>query len=157
MEELLRHQYWMKKAIKLAQEAGNRREIPVGAVIVDGNNNLIATGSNQKEKNQDATAHAEILAIQNASKKMKSWRLDKCSLYVTLEPCPMCGSAIVQSRMQRLIYGIDDFKTGAIRTVLNIPDSQASYHRLQVFAGIEEIACRHLLDSWFKNHRLLSK
>ena len=153
MEELLRHQYWMQKAIVLAQQAGNREEIPVGAVIVDQNNNLLASASNQKEATQDATAHAEILAIQQASKKLGTWQLNKCSLYVTLEPCPMCAGAIVQSRIQTLIYGTDDFKTGAIRTVVNIPDSLASNHRLQVFAGIKESSCRHLLKSWFKNHR----
>ena len=153
MEELLRHQYWMQKAIVLAQQAGNREEIPVGAVIVDQNNNLLASASNQKEATQDATAHAEILAIQQASKKLGTWQLNKCSLYVTLEPCPMCAGAIVQSRIKTLIYGTDDFKTGAIRTVVNIPDSLASNHRLQVFAGIKESSCRHLLKSWFKNHR----
>ena len=157
MEELQRHQYWMQQAIKLAQQAGNQGEIPVGAVIVDQNNNLIASAHNQKEKNQDATAHAEILAIRQASQKLCSWRLNRCSLYVTLEPCPMCAGAIVQARLQTLVYGVDDFKTGAIRTVINIPDSGASYHRLQVFAGIQEGACRDLLQSWFTNHRLLSK
>ena len=157
MEELQRHQYWMQQAIKLAQQAGNQGEIPVGAVIVDQNNNLIASAHNQKEKNQDATAHAEILAIRQASQKLSSWRLNGCSLYVTLEPCPMCAGAIVQARLQTLVYGVDDFKTGAIRTVINIPDSAASYHRLQVFAGIQEEACRDLLQSWFTNHRLSSK
>ena len=154
MEELLRHQYWMEEAVALAQKAGVQGEIPVGAVIVDQENNLIASASNQKEKNQDATAHAEILAIQQASKTLGSWRLNRCSLYVTLEPCPMCTGAILQARLSTLIYGLDDFKTGAIRTILNIPDSLASNHRLQVFAGIKELSCRHLLQSWFQNHRI---
>lgn len=153
MEELLRHQYWMQKAIDLAQQAGNHQEIPVGAVIIDQDNNLLASASNQKEANQDATAHAEILAIQQASQKLGSWRLNNCSLYVTLEPCPMCVGAIVQARIKTLFYGVDDFKTGAVRTVLNIPDSAVSCHHLQVFAGIQENSCRNLLQSWFQNQR----
>jgi tRNA(adenine34) deaminase len=153
VEELLRHQYWMKKAIAIAKKAGERGEIPVGAIIIDENNHLLATASNQKEAHQDATAHAEILAIRQASDKLGTWRLNRCSLYVTLEPCPMCAGAIVQARIKTLIYGVDDFKTGAIRTVVNIPDSLASYHHLQVFAGIKQSSCLNLLQSWFKNNR----
>ncbi len=153
MEELLRHQYWMKKAIDLAQQAGKEGEIPVGAVIIDEQNNLVATAYNQKQQNQDATAHAEILAIQKASQKLATWQLNKCSLYVTLEPCPMCAGAIIQARLKTLIYGLDDYKTGAIRTVLNLPDSNASNHSLQVFAGICEESCRGLIRSWFTHHR----
>lgn len=156
MEELFRHQSWMEQAIALAQQAGEQQEIPVGAVIVDHNNNLIAQAHNQKEANQDATAHAEILAIQQACQTLGSWRLSGCSLYVTLEPCSMCAGAIVQARLSKLIYGLDDFKTGAIRTIINIPDSLASNHRLQVFAGIKETSCRHLLQSWFQNYRSIA-
>ena len=149
MEQLEQHQYWMQKAIELATEAGKQEEIPVGAIVVDENNQLIAQANNQKQANQDPTAHAEIIAIQRATQKLQQWRLNKCSLYVTLEPCPMCAGAIVQARLKTLVYGVDDFKTGAIRTVINIPDSLASYHRLQVFAGIKENDCRHLIQSWF--------
>ena len=157
MEELERHQYWMQKAIELAKEAGKQGEIPVGAIVVDENNKLISKANNQKQRNQDPTAHAEIIAIQRATEKLQQWRLNKCSLYVTLEPCPMCAGAIVQARLQTLIYGVDDFKTGAIRTVINIPDSLASYHRLQVFGGIEEANCRHLIQYWFMSKNRGSK
>ena len=157
MEELEQHQYWMRQAILLAEETGNEGEIPVGAIVVDENNQLVAQANNHKQRNQDATAHAEILAIQKANEKLQQWRLDKCRLYVTLEPCPMCAGAIIQSRLHSLIYGVDDFKTGAIRTVINIPDSLASYHRLQVFGGIEEANCRHLIQYWFMSKNRGSK
>lgn len=150
MEELENHQHWMNKAIILAKEAGDRGDIPVGAIIVDNNNNLIAEASNQKELQQSAIAHAEILAIEKANHKLGTWRLDNCRLYVTLEPCPMCIGAIIQARIKTLIYGVDDFKTGAVRTILNIPDSEVSNHRLEVIVGIKASACRDLLQSWFQ-------
>lgn len=151
--ELQRHQHWMNQALILAQQAGNEGEIPVGAIIIDGDNNLIASAYNQKEKEQDCTAHAEIIVIRRACQNLGSWRLNNCTLYVTLEPCAMCAGAIIHSRLKTLVYGVDDFKTGSIRTVINLPDSLASNHHLQVFAGIQEKACRELLQSWFENHR----
>ncbi|MBL1210002.1 tRNA adenosine(34) deaminase TadA [Geminocystis sp. GBBB08] len=152
--ELKRHQYWINQALILAQQAGNQGEIPVGALIIDGDDNLIAEAYNRKEREQDCTAHAEIIAIREACQNLGSWRLKNCTLYVTLEPCMMCAGAIINSRLKTLVYGIDDFKTGSIRTVMNLPDSFASNHSLQVFAGIQEKACRELLHSWFENHRL---
>ena len=150
-----RHLYWMNQAYLLGCEAGERGEIPVGAVIVDEKNRLVAKGSNSKERDSDCTAHAEILAIRQASLVLKNWRLSGCSLYVTLEPCPMCAGAIIHSRIQTLIYGVDDYKTGSIRTVINLPESACSNHRLEVFAGIGEEDCRQLLQSWFWNKRNL--
>jgi len=153
MEELENHQYWMNQALIVAKEAGNRGDIPVGAIVVDNYNNLIAKASNQKELQKSAIAHAEILAINQANQKLGKWRLDNCTLYVTLEPCPMCIGAIIQARIKTLVYGVDDFKTGAVRTILNIPDSEVSNHRLQVFAGIQAVACGDLLQSWFNQLR----
>jgi tRNA(adenine34) deaminase len=149
----LNHCYWMKEALKLAEKAGNKGEIPVGAIIIDNNNNLIAKATNCKEKYQDATAHAEILAIRKASKILKNWRLNNCILYVTLEPCPMCAGAIIQARIGLLVYGVDDTKTGAIRTVINLPDHACSNHNLEVIAGILESECGHQLQSWFIEKR----
>ncbi|MBE9210101.1 nucleoside deaminase [Nostoc sp. LEGE 06077] len=148
------HRKWMSRALEIAQAAGDVGEVPVGAVIVDSSGNLIAEGENRKERDKNPTAHAEIVAIKAASQNLNSWRLHECTLYVTLEPCPMCAGAIVQSRLGRLVYGVDDTKTGAIRTVLNIPDSAASNHRLQVLGGILESACRHHLQTWFATRRL---
>ncbi|MEA5616533.1 tRNA adenosine(34) deaminase TadA [Cronbergia sp. UHCC 0137] len=153
--EYIIHKQWMEYAWNLAQVAGEAGEVPVGAVIVDLSGNLIAEGENRKERDHDPTAHAEVVAIRSATKILQTWRLHECTLYVTLEPCPMCAGAIAQSRLFKLVYGVDDTKTGAIRTVINIPDSPASNHRLQVVGGILESACRQQLQTWFgtKRHR----
>lgn len=149
----LNHKQWMNRAIALAHQAAAVGDVPVGAVIVDRKENLIAEAFNQKERDQDPTAHAEILALRRASQLLKTWHLEKCKLYVTLEPCPMCTGAIIHARIGLLIYGVDDPKTGAIRTVANLPDSPCSNHRLTVISGIMESACRQQLQSWFAQRR----
>jgi tRNA(adenine34) deaminase len=147
------HQNWMDRAIALAQQAGRHGEIPVGAIVVAADGQILGTGQNRKERDCDPTAHAEILAIRAAAKNRQDWHLTDCTLYVTLEPCPMCAGAIVQARIGTLVYGADDPKTGAIRTAIAIPDSAASFHRLRVIAGIRELTCQELLQSWFQQHR----
>ena len=147
------HCQWITQARSLAGQAGEMGEIPVGAIIVDGEGKLIAQAANQKEKKQDPTAHAEILAIQLASQVKQSWRLDDCTLYVSLEPCPMCAGAIVQSRIRLLVFGADDPKTGAVQTVINIPDSAASNHKLAVLGGVESAECCQQLQTWFASKR----
>ena len=117
----LNHRYWLGQCLKLAQQAAAWGDVPVGAVIVDENGNLITEAANCKEKNQDPTAHAEIIAIRTASQIQQNWHLNNCTLYVTLEPCPMCAGAIIQARLNTLVYGVDDPKTGAIRTVAQSP------------------------------------
>jgi tRNA(adenine34) deaminase len=151
--EYLIHRQWMNRALELAQAAGNTGEIPVGAVIVDSFGNLIAEGENHKERDKDPTAHAEIIVLKAAAKVLQSWRLNECTLYVTLEPCPMCAGAIINARIGLIVYGVDDPKTGAIRTVVNIPDSPASNHNLRVIGGIQESACRQQLQAWFADRR----
>jgi tRNA(adenine34) deaminase len=152
--EYLVHRQWMEKALVLANAAGDAGEVPVGAIIVDDAGNLIAEAANRKERDRDPTAHAEILAIRTASKVLDDWHLNQCTLYVTLEPCPMCAGAIVLARLKLIVYGANDSKTGAIRTVANIPDSACSNHRLSVLAGILESPCRQQLQAWFSQHRL---
>ncbi len=148
------HQQWMDKAISLAKQAGAQGEIPVGAIVIDPDGQILGTGENRKERDRDPTAHAEMLAIRAAARTRKDWHLTTCTLYVTLEPCPMCAGAIVQARIGTLVYGADDPKTGAIRTAIDIPNSVASFHRrLQVIAGIRELECQQLLQSWFQQHR----
>ncbi|MFM6354962.1 MAG: tRNA adenosine(34) deaminase TadA [Planktothrix sp.] len=147
------HQYWMNRALELAQQAGEAGEVPVGAVIIDQNNQLIAEAQNRKERDFDPTAHAEILALRKAGKILKNWHLNTCTLYVTLEPCPMCTGAILQARLGLLVYGADDPKTGTIRTVANLPDSACSFHRLAVLGGILESSCRQQLQAWFAQKR----
>jgi tRNA(adenine34) deaminase len=151
--EYLIHQEWMSRALKLAIAAGDAGEVPVGAVIIDSTGKLLAQGENRKERDKDPTAHAEILALKRAAITLQNWHLNECTLYVTLEPCPMCAGAILQGRVGQLVYGVDDTKTGAIRTVINIPDSAASNHHLQVIGGILESACRQQLQAWFASRR----
>ena len=147
------HQYWMQRAIALAQQAGAAGEVPVGAVIIDSAGRLIATGENRRERDHDPTAHAEVVALRAAGRSRQSWHLTDCTLYVTLEPCPMCTGAILLARLGFLVYGADDPKTGTIRTVLNLPDSPCSNHHLAVLPGILEESCRDLLHRWFEQHR----
>ena len=145
--------YWMQRAIALARAAGEGGDVPVGAVVVDAGGRLVGQGENRKERDRDPTAHAEILALREAARCLQTWHLDRCTLYVTLEPCPMCAGAIVQARLGCLVYGADEPKTGAIRTVSNLPDSAASNHRLSVIGGILEADCRRQLQAWFADRR----
>lgn len=152
--EYLNHRRWMLRALELAEAAGCAGDVPVGAVIVDRQGKLLAEASNRREQDQDPTAHAEILAIRQAGLARRNWHLNDCTLYVTLEPCPMCAGAIVLARLGCLVYGADDLKAGAVRSVLNVPDSPASNHRLPVISGILEAPCREQLQTWFAQRRL---
>jgi tRNA(adenine34) deaminase len=156
MKNIKTHQLWMDQAIALAKQAGLDGEIPVGAVIVNSEGEAIAIGVNQKERDQDPTAHAEIVAIREAARVLRDWHLNGCTLYVTLEPCPMCAGAILQARISTLVYGADDPKMGAIRTVANLPNSPLSFHKLKAIAGIREQECQRLLQDWFTNLRQTS-
>lgn len=148
-----RHRHWMRCALAEAEAAGAAGDVPVGAVVVDGAGQCLAQGGNRKERDRNPTAHAEILVIQAASQSLQTWRLQDCTLYVTLEPCPMCTGAILQARLGLLVYGTDDPKTGTVRSLLNLPDHPCSNHRLPVLAGIEAAACRAQLSNWFAQRR----
>ena len=113
------HEEWMRRSHTLAQAAGAVGEIPVAAIIVGPDNQLIASATNRKERDQDPTAHAEVLAIRAAAKQLGDWHLNRCTLYVTLEPCPMCAGAIIHGRLGLLVYGASDPKTGAIRSFIS--------------------------------------
>ena len=152
-EIYLRHRRWMMRAIALADAAGKLGEVPVAAIVVGPNDEILAETANQKERNHDPTAHAEVLALRAAGNQLGSWHLEDCTLYVTLEPCMMCAGAIVQSRLGLLVYGADDTKAGAIRSVLNLPDGPCSNHQLSVFGGILEATCRRQLQQWFQQRR----
>lgn len=143
----------MKRAIALAHAAGEAEEVPVGAVVVGRDNEWIADGENRRERDHDPTAHAEVMALRTAGQRLNDWHLTHCTLYVTLEPCPMCAGAIVLSRVKTVVYGVDDLKAGAVRTVLNIPDSAASNHRPLILGGILESTCRQQLQQWFEKRR----
>ena len=146
------HQDWMHLALREAQMAFEQGEVPIGAVIVH-NGQVIASAHNEREQNNDPTAHAEILAIQRAAKALGSWRLTDVTLYVTLEPCPMCAGAIMQSRIKQLVYGAMDFKGGATGSVMNVLDYTLWNHRVDVVAGVLEDECKDILKSFFKKLR----
>jgi tRNA(adenine34) deaminase len=142
----------MDRAIALAQEAGSAGEVPVGAVVVkDGV--LLAAAANRKERDRDPTAHAEILALRAAAATLNTWHLGGCTLYVTLEPCPMCAGAILHGRIERVFYGVDDPKTGALRSVINLEQTAAAFHHPEVYGGIRERACLDLIQEWFRQQR----
>ena len=146
----------MKEALKEAIKAYKKDEVPVGVVIVkDGK--IIARAHNQKEIKKDTTKHAEILAIQKASKKLDSWRLEGCTLYVTLEPCAMCAGAIIQSRLEKVVIGTMDEKTGACGSVLNLLEDYKFNHVVKVEKGIMNVECKEILQTFFKELRKRKK
>ena len=141
----------MYEALSLAKEASAMGEVPVGAVIVkDGE--IIAKGKNERETKQNALSHAEIEAINNACKALGSWRLDECEMYVTLEPCPMCAGAIINSRIKTLIFGAYDSKAGSIDSVINLCDYPYN-HKPEIYGGICEDECLEVLREFFKTLR----
>ena len=143
---------FMKQALKEAQKAYKKLEVPVGCVIVK-DNKIIARGYNQKETKFDTTKHAEIIAIQKASKKLQSWRLLDCDMYVTLEPCSMCAGAIINSRIKNLYIGTLDNKTGAAGSVLNLFEDYTFNHKVNVEKNILKDDCEKILKDFFKELR----
>ncbi len=142
---------FMKAALKLAKKAGNENEVPVGAVVVfDGK--IIGKGRNRREGKKNALCHAELEAINKACKKLGGWRLHKCDLYVTLEPCPMCTGAIINSRIKTLYYGAKDLKSGSCGSVVNLFELPYN-HKPEVVPGILEDDCSNVLRSFFKELR----
>ena len=143
----------MKKAIKEALKAQSIDEVPIGAVIVK-NGKIISRAFNQMEKTQLATAHAEILAINKACKKLKSWRLDDCDLFVTLEPCPMCAGAIVNARIRKVYFGAYEQKSGSAESKFNVLTASGLNHVTEFEGGIEQEICANILKSYFKSKRI---
>jgi tRNA(adenine34) deaminase len=146
------HEYYMSLAIEEAKIAYILDEVPVGAIIVR-NGEVISRGHNLRETLKDATAHAEIIAIKNACTKLNGWRLIDCDIYVTLEPCSMCAGALVNSRVNRVIFGAFDARAGACGSVYNIVDDLRLNHRLDVVSGVLENECKGLLQEFFKGKR----
>ncbi|MHA0858270.1 tRNA adenosine(34) deaminase TadA [Paenibacillus sp. CMAA1364] len=146
------HRYWMQQAILLAKEAENIGEVPIGAIIVHGND-VVGRGYNLREMTNDPTAHAEMIAIRDASKHLDSWRLLDCRLYVTLEPCPMCSGAIVQSRIQQVIYGTTDPKAGCAGTLMDLLQEPRFNHRAEVIPNVLQEECALLLTQFFRKLR----
>lgn len=147
---------FMKEALKEAQKAFDKEEVPVGAVIVkDGK--IIAKAHNLKETKKDTTNHAEIIAIQKASKKLEAWRLEDCEMYITLEPCAMCAGALIQSRIKKIYIGTMDYKTGACGSILNLLEDYKFNHTVEVETGILQEECEKILKDFFKELRKKKK
>lgn len=144
---------FMNLAISEAKKALKCDEVPIGAVIVK-DNKVIAKAYNMVEKTQDATCHAEITAIKKASKKLKSWRLDGCEMYITLEPCPMCAGAICNSRIKKVYYGAKEKKSGSAESKFNILTDSGLNHKVEFIGGIKEKECSEILKSYFKSKRI---
>jgi tRNA(adenine34) deaminase len=149
---LTNDEQYIRNALDVAREAARRNEVPVGAVIVrDGS--IIAAASNRTLRDQDPTAHAEVLAIREASAKLERWRLDDCTLFVTVEPCAMCAGAIVLSRLKRVVFGAWDEKAGMVGSVEDLLRNPRLNHRPEVRAGVLAEDCARLIEDFFTNQR----
>lgn len=155
-EQYEEDEHWMALALEQAQLAADKGEVPVGAVVIQGGK-VIAKAHNLRESNKDPLAHAELLAIGDAAQLLGRWRLIECTLYVTLEPCPMCAGAIVNSRLDRIVYGTGDPRAGACGTIFNIVEDERLNHRPEVVRGILKEPCSQILSKFFKDLRAKRK
>jgi len=146
----------MRMALAEAQQAAAADEVPVGAVIVHGQR-VVASAHNQREQLRDPTAHAEMIALTQAAEALGDWRLEGCTLYVTLEPCPMCAGAILQARLPTLVYGAPDPKAGAVHTLYQLLGDRRLNHQCQIVTGVLADQCGHLLTGFFEGKRRLGK
>ncbi|MFA5424267.1 MAG: tRNA adenosine(34) deaminase TadA [Phycisphaerae bacterium] len=145
-------QIYMQAALRQAEIAEENGDVPIGAVIVH-NGQIIAKAYNQREQLKDPTAHAEIIALTQAAAALETWRLNDCTIYVTLEPCTMCAGALVLARLDRLVYGCDDPKTGAVKSLYNIVTDERLNHQLEVTSGVLAEDCTALLQQFFLRRR----
>jgi tRNA(adenine34) deaminase len=143
----------MQQAIAIAREVKSSGDVPVGALIVNEAGEVLSSGKNEREKDNDPTAHAEIVAIRGASEKLGSWRLDELTLIVTLEPCVMCAGAILQSRIKRLVFGAFDQKAGAVGSLLDVIRDVRALSKVEVVSGVLEKECAKLLTDFFATKR----
>jgi tRNA(adenine34) deaminase len=150
------HEFWMRQALAEARAAFDENEVPIGAVIVQ-HDRVIATAHNQRETLRDPTAHAEMIALTQAAESLGSWRLLDCTLYVTLEPCPMCAGAIVQARIPTVVYGAADAKAGACHTLYQITSDPRLNHQATVLGGVLADECRAILQEFFAQQRAAGK
>ncbi len=143
----------MQQALALANQAATSDDVPVGALVVNDQGEIIGVGENLREKNNDPTAHAEIIAIKNAAQKMGNWRLDDLTMVVTLEPCAMCAGAIVQTRIKRLVFGAFDEKAGAVGSIWDVVRDTRALTKIEVISGVLEKECAQVLINFFKGKR----
>jgi len=143
----------MSNALQLADQAQLHNDVPVGALVVNQNGEIIGRGKNEREKSNDPLAHAELMAIKDAAKNLNSYRFDDLTLVVTLEPCAMCAGAIAQSRFSRLVYGAFDEKAGAVGSVWDLIRDQRALSKIEVVSGVLQDECAQLLKDFFANKR----
>jgi tRNA(adenine34) deaminase len=143
----------MQAALSLAKVAADKGDVPVGAIVVNEAGEILGTGQNLREQNNDPTAHAEIVALRNASEKLGSWRLDDLTIVVTLEPCAMCAGAILQSRIKRLVFAAWDEKAGAVGSVMDVIRDPRALSKVEVITGIMEKECSEVLTDFFNTKR----
>ena len=143
----------MQQALALANQAATFNDVPVGALVVNDKGEIIGVGENLREKNNDPTAHAEIVAIKEAAQKIDNWRLDDLTMVVTLEPCAMCAGAIVQTRMKRLVFGAFDEKAGAVGSIWDVVRDARALTKIEVISGVLEKECAQVLTKFFKGKR----
>ena len=143
----------MQAALSLAKVAADKGDVPVGAIVVNEAGEILGTGQNLREQNNDPTAHAEIVALRNASEKFGSWRLDDLTIVVTLEPCAMCAGAILQSRVKRLVFAAWDEKAGAVGSVMDVIRDPRALTKVEVITGIMEKECSEVLTDFFNTKR----
>lgn len=149
--------FYMRAALAEAAQAYALGEVPIGAVLVDEAGEIVARGHNLRERDHDATAHAEMIAIRAACERLGRWRLSGLTLYVTIEPCPMCAGAIVMSRVDRVVYGGTDYKAGACESLFNIPGHPALNHHPEVTAGVLAEECADIMKRFFRDRRARKK
>ena len=147
------YQNLMQQALALANQAATFDDVPVGALVVNDQGEIIGVGENLREKNNDPTAHAEIVAIKSAAQKIGNWRLDDLTMVVTLEPCAMCAGAIVQTRMKRLVFGAFDEKAGAVGSIWDVVRDTRALTKMEVISGVLEKECAQVLTNFFKGKR----
>ena len=143
----------MRHALTLAQRAADAGDVPVGALVVDASGEVVGEGWNLREVDQDPTAHAEVVALRAAAHRLESWRLDGCTLVVTMEPCPMCGGASMLARVERVVLGAWDPKLGACGSVWDVVRDRRSTHRAEVVGGVLEDECGEVVRRFFATHR----
>lgn len=150
-------EFWMKKAIFAAKESEKIGEVPIGACMVSENGELLAIAGNRTIIDNDPTAHAEIIALRQAARKIKNYRLVNSTVYSTVEPCAMCAGALVNARVKKLVYGTKDERFGAAETVFRICDSEFLNHRIEIISGVLAEDCRNLMQSFFREKREFHK
>jgi tRNA(adenine34) deaminase len=152
-EQLKTDEFWMQKALQAAVEAEELNEVPIGACLIDNSGNLLATAGNRTRTECDPTAHAEIIVLREAARKIGNYRLTETTLYTTIEPCAMCAGALVTARVKRLVYGAVDERFGAVETLFRICDSSSLNHRMEITSGVLQDECKRLMQDFFRAKR----